>query len=284
LNGGIRDTTLQRFIWQSTSDFLNVADKDIPMTGPKHFRAVGVFVILTIALARFGIAAEDSAAVQKRKTDLEIEKLELEVSKLKNRELPAWVTGVFGAVVGIVATAGSIWVSRRTRFGALDQSVHVKRLDAYPEAVKATAPLAVYFPGYGPCTDAIGPAECHLMGEALSRWYFDGGGLLMSNGARDAYFKLARALTRASAAHEIRAPKFPKDADEISLKKLDKYRKLFPQSKLDDVENWTFGDDVPETSSADGRFKDYIFLQRLSSALRTELSKDLRSRRRASNG
>lgn len=255
------------------------------MSGPNHFRAVGVFVILTIALARFGIAQQDSDAVQKRKADLEIEKLELEVSKLKSRELPAWVTGVFGVVLGIAGTASSIWVSRKARFGALDQSVHVKRLDAYPEAVKATAPLAVYFPGYGPCTEAIGPAECLLMGEALSRWYFDGGGLLMSNEARDAYFRLARGLTRASAAHEISAPKFPMDAEKISLEQLDKYREhLAARSKLDDIESWTFGGPAPETASPDLRFKDYIFLQRLSGALRTALSEDLRSRRRPSDG
>ncbi len=254
------------------------------MGHPKLFRVARVLVLLTIVLARPGIAQQESDALQKRKADLELQKLELEVAKLKAQELPAWVTGVFGLVLGIAGTVSSIWISRRSRSGALDQAVHVKRLDAYPQVVKATAPLAVYFPDYGPCTDAIGPNECHLMGEALSRWYFDGGGLLMSTEARDAYFMLARALTKASVAHEISAPRFPIDAEEISLDNLKEYRKrLGGPPKLDDVEHWIFGDRAPEKAAPELRFKDYVFLQRLSSALRTALAEDLRSRRRPSD-
>jgi hypothetical protein len=51
---------------------------------------------------------------------------------------------------------------------------------------------------------------------------------------------------------------------------------------FDDVEHWRFGCSVPEDDSPEHRFQDYVFLQRLSSALRTTLSEDLRSRRRPS--
>jgi len=76
---------------------------------------------------------------------------------------------------------------------------------------------------------------------------------------------------------------FPKDAEDISVEKVDKYRaELAPKFKLDDIENWSFGGIGSETEEIALRFKDYVFLQRLSSTLRSMLSEDLRSRRRPS--
>lgn len=121
------------------------------------------------------------------------------------------------------------------------------------------------------------------MGRAMSYWYFGGGGLLMSVKARNAYFRLASALTRASLAEALRVPTFPTDALDISNEKVDKYRdELAQQFDLDRVEDWSFGRAGLENEAPSRRFKDYIFLQRLSSALRTTLSEDLHSRRRPS--
>ncbi len=137
---------------------------------------------------------------------------------------------------------------------------------------------------------------------------------------RDAYFRLARALTLASSAESLRVPTFRRNAEDISVEKLKKYRaklvdeyraKLTDENRaeladeyrvvlaaverldedgaeppkdevFDDVEHWKFGCSVPEDDSPEHRFQDYVFLQRLSSALRTMLSEDLCSRRRPS--
>ena len=79
---------------------------------------------------------------------LESQKAQLEVDKLRKEAnaFPAWLVGALTLLVpgfGIVVT---YFVARRTMLGTLDQSVHGKRLELYPELVNATAPLALYFP------------------------------------------------------------------------------------------------------------------------------------------
>ena len=115
----------------------------------------------------------------------------------------------------------------------------------------------------------------------MRAWYFAGGGLILSTEARDAYFRLARALTRASLAAELRVPEFPRDAAEISAENIDRYgTELAKQFDLSNVEEWGFGTSGAEQQTTALKFKDFVFLQRLSSTLRTRLSEDLRSRRR----
>jgi len=239
--------------------------------------------LLGVMLLSFGIAMaqQESSSLQHRKSDLEIQKLELEVAKLQQeaKPLPSWLTGVLGLLASFLAGAVTVFAARRARRGALDQSVHNKRLESYPQLVKATEGLAVYFPP----SALIGPKECNAMGRAMSEWYFQGGGLLMSVESRDAYFQLARALARTSLTEELRVPTFPEDAVNISSEKLDEYRReLASHYDLTRVEDWSFGGHGSENESLARRFKDYVFLQRLSSLLRTSLSKDLRSRRRPS--
>jgi hypothetical protein len=144
---------------------------------------------LGLALPFFGNATAQQESSIQRKADLEIQKLELEVAKLQDetRPLPSWFTGIFGlkaetrglpswltavltgvlgVVAGIVGTATTIWAARRTRRGALDQSVHDKRLESYPQLVRATHRLAVYFPPVGdPHTGLIGPKDVRRWGE-----------------------------------------------------------------------------------------------------------------------
>jgi hypothetical protein len=90
----------------------------------------------------------------------------------------------------------------------------------------------------------------------MSEWYFfTGGGLLLSVPARDAYFKLARALTRASSAEVLKVPTFPDDAEDISREKVDEYHCQLIQQKLDldDIEMWTFGSSPSETEVSNVR-------------------------------
>jgi len=174
-----------------------------------------------------------------------------------------------------MGAVGSLVVARRTRLGGLDQSVHDARLEAYPRLVEATAPLALYFPG----KPSIRPSDCQQMGRSMSDWYFRNGGLLLSSKARDAYFRLMRALTRASLADELRGPVFPRDANLIDARRLDCYRAQLQQHNLDDVDGWKFGESLTSDTPSE-RFRDFVMLQGLSSALRTSLATDLHSRRR----
>jgi hypothetical protein len=248
---------------------------------------IGLALIITVVMLfqPIGTPAQEAGEVlQRRIAELQVQKLQLEVAELQGRELPAWLIAVLGLLVGVVGTASSLWVARRTRFAALDKSVHDKRLATYPQLVNATAPLAVYFPASSSPGNSIGPKECAAMGETMSQWYFDGGGLLLSEPARDTYFRLIRALTRASLAKNIKAPNYPSHAEKISIAKLKEYRQqlgIRPDLGDNDVECWCFGNTTSSTSSKEGdEFRDYVFLQRLSSTLRSALTEDLRSRRR----
>ena len=257
------------------------SDRDVEVT-PSQVRqrrrtAASCFAGSILAWSVIATAQQEPIALEDRKAELEVQKLELEIARLAEDRaaLPAWVTGILGLLVGAAGTAASVWAARRATLGALDQSVHEKRLELYPRLVEATAHLALYFPP----AKSVGPNECRVMGEALRTWYFAGGGILLSVEARDAYFKLVRALTRASLAAQLSVPAFPQDAEDISAESVDRYKaELARERNLDDVDEWVFGGAGSETSAH--RFKDFVFLQRLSSNLRTKLSEDLRSRRR----
>ena len=239
-------------------------------------------VFLGVLLVCEGIAAaeQQSSTPEGRKAELEVRKLELEIRELiqRKREFPSWLTGFLGFLAGIAGTGATVWVAHRARVGALDQAVHEKRLESYPDLVNKTAPLALYFPP----AESVGPDDCRAMGEGMRDWYFTGGGLLMSTEARDAYFILARALTGASLSEGLSMPVFPQDANHISVHEVDNYRRDLAELDLDDVEKWSFGVSVSGSDGSAFRFKDFVFLQRLSSALRTELCADLHSRRRPS--
>ena len=240
---------------------------------------------LELEKLRLEIAAlkAQQADAARSRSELERQKLELEVGALrKQQQLPAWFSGVLGLVIGVVGAGSTMWIARRNRTGELDQSVHENRLEKYPGLINATAPLAIYFPEYASHGGSIGPRQCSAMGRAMSDWYFSGGGLLLSREARDAYFTLARALTRASEASDLCTPTFPRDAEHISATKLREYRKTLPIEDPPDVEEWNFGPKGEDTAPLERRFKDYAFLQHLSSTLRSTLAEDLRSRRRSS--
>ena len=144
------------------------------------------------------------------------------------------------------------------------------------------------------------------MGRALSKWYFDEGGLYLSTHARNHYFLLAAGLSKAS-----QDSKFPlkvpsaQERSKLDDSKIEVYRSIlkltperFPNS--DSLQTWTFGQDVPtataeetakaakdkkfaqptdETIKDASRFQDYVLLQTLSSRLRSALTDDLVSRR-----
>lgn len=249
-------------------------------------RKVGAaLVVVGFVLSWWQIAAAQSLnELQLTKTQREISKLDAEIENLRYEPLTKWLPIIAGLITGIVAGFFSFALAHRLRVATLDQATHGKRLECYPQIVKATSQLALYFPDGRPTgTASFDSHECRVAGRAMSEWYFfTGGGLLLSVEARDAYFKLARALTRASSAEVLKVPTFPDDAEDISREKVDEYHCQLIQQKLDldDIEKWTFGSSPSETEAPCMKFKDYLFLQRFASQLRTELSTDLRSRRR----
>jgi hypothetical protein len=293
-----------------------------------------------LSWSEIATAQEKTSTPESRKADLEVKKLDLEVKKLDLEVKKLGQDIDFQILLAVLTIVTSVFVAFRTLLGALDQSVHEKRLDLYPKLVEATAPLALYFP---PVTLVDGH-QCRAMGVAMRTWYFAGGGILLSVEARDAYFKFVEALTKASTKDpqntdpqnagenpKLCVPTCSQYADSIGLEKIDDYRKKLSNWKflddvkswifkvfdrkslaivkswifklsnwkflddvkswifklsnwksLDDVKNWKFGEDKPKISEnlAD-KYQDFVFLQRLSSKLRTELSKDLRGRRRS---
>jgi len=252
------------------------------------------------------ISKQGNDATKAYKQQLELEKLELEIKKLSNQgawqdfweelPIPVKLMGV------ILPTFGAYIVARRQILGARDQAVHEARLKAYPKLVRATASLAIYFPDTFQLVP-IGPKDCATMGRKLSAWYFQHGGLLLSRNSRSAYFRLATALTRASKAPSLHVPPLQdyglfsnkEEQDKyLSKDRLDEYRTCLEEDyginvRTLKLEDWKFGgeDEVNPrescvcTTDAKKRawkFRDYIVLQQLSSLLRTELTKDLRSR------
>jgi hypothetical protein len=237
-------------------------------------------------------ALQRQAAEREQRERLELQKLEREIATLE-RQPPTWLSPVLTAATTVLSVVGGLLagflgakkaatsafnVARSNREGELDQSVHQHRLELYPRLVKATAPLAIYFPDYA---GALAPYRCAEMGREMSQWYFAGGGLLLSNEARDAYFAIVRALTRASKAVRLQAPHFPDDAANLSVTTLRDFRQKLPIAKDGhSVENWQFGSEVADTAPPEEKFRDYVFLQHLGSSLRTELASDIRGRRR----
>ena len=140
------------------------------MANREHSRSAGrILIALAIMLARPGMAAAQ------------------EGSRDEHNVPPSWLAAVsgFSGFLGAVAGAAiTIWGAYRSRFKELDQSVHDKRLESYPRLVKAAAPLAIYFPAGDLDPWVLGPDDCRAIGRAMSEWYFDGGGLLLSVPAR----------------------------------------------------------------------------------------------------
>lgn len=268
-----------------------------------------------------------AGALQQRKAKLEVERLGSEVDKLKaeasqqkleyevkkikeevegtSKWAPTVVSllvaavGVFTAILAATSAVrvarrnalAAMRVARRNQVADLDQATHEKRLECYPKLVTTTSPLAIYFPDLASPisanTKSLDAHKCGVIGRAISKWYYQSG-LLLSIEARDACFRLARALTLASCARDLYVPRFPDDAKEISAESVNDYRRLLGIVDPNDetVEKWEFGKPPTapigktELERDDYKFKDYVFLQTLSSRLRTALSEDLRSRRR----
>jgi len=153
--------------------------------------------------------------------------------------------------------------------------------------------------------------DCRKMGREMTEWYYGGGGILLSQDALKAYFRLARALTLACYKSELKTPDFAKESDVklIFPKNIDKYRSKLNFTKSRNNSRWVAwpragardnddiiednddiierrlelneggsGDKVGGEQTDAMRFEDFVFLNMLSSRLRSALVNDLRGR------
>lgn len=242
------------------------------------------------AAARTRVDEAPGESVAIRKTELEVQKLDLEVAQLKEGDSLDWsaIAAIAAFLAGVGSTVLTWWIARRARHGELDKTVHEKRLLVYPTLVETMSPLAIFFPHTQTSPiQVLDQARCEAMARALSNWYFKHGSLLVSTPARDSYFRYIAALGRASRFNgTLCVPTHPDDAELLDVERIDEYRtELGATLDLNAVGSWVFGNDPTPRESMQRnayRLKDYVFLQRLSSALRTTLAEDLRSRRRPS--
>jgi hypothetical protein len=100
--------------------------------------------------------------------------------------LAAGLSGVAGLLASYF---GIRWQIRKDLEAKYDASLRELRLKAYGPLWSLTKPLALFARGTYPTQKQL-----EALAVSLRDWYFDSGGLYMSEGARDAYFRLQRAL------------------------------------------------------------------------------------------
>jgi hypothetical protein len=195
------------------------------------------------------------------KNAAELEKLSAEIVKLKfeNGPLGRWLGAVvipFG--IGALGFAASLiaarWTIRSERRKTLEQinamagqETHKKRLDCYAEVMKAMSPLALFFPD----DHKLDRFRCLQIGKALSNWYYTTGGLFLSVEVREEYFRLMRALTKASLSDTILAPDWNQYAESINDRTMGEYRKLLNLS----IEKWDGNTEEEKTKTAVDRWE-----------------------------
>jgi hypothetical protein len=191
------------------------------------------------------------------------------------RLLSSALVGLIGGAAGFVFSSR---LARANQAAALDQKSHEARLAKYPELVAAMKPLALYFPyDRSGKLQTLTPEICAKMGREFSDWYFEQGGLLLTAAARDRYFALAGTLIRASEAAKLLVPDVSRGKKHFHPEAIETFKKEFLGDAEGAAKNWKFG--VSEDRYGGGNsIKDFALLQKLSSNLRTALTKDMRSR------
>ena len=105
---------------------------------------------------------------------------------------------LFKALLGLVTGAlgtyfGLYWKIREELVAKYDQELRAERVKQYTLLWRATEPLAKYA-APGPVTFA----SLRQLAIALRQWYFSGGGMFLSDRARDAYFALQDSIAGTS--------------------------------------------------------------------------------------
>lgn len=107
------------------------------------------------------------------------------------------VAAAIGALSGILTTS---WKTRKDLESQYDIDLRKQRIEAYRKLWKDLEPLAYYSP---PAALTYGGLQ--TLSESLRRWYFEEGGLFLSQKTRPPYFHLQQALTRLPTAPQRQA-------------------------------------------------------------------------------
>jgi hypothetical protein len=100
------------------------------------------------------------------------------------------VTTVLGAGLGLFTGAVLALLASRQRLEVeYDIELRKHRIEAYQALWKILEPLAYYSP-----PSAVTYAVARDLSQALRSWYFEVGGLFLSEGSREAYFDLQKGL------------------------------------------------------------------------------------------
>jgi hypothetical protein len=101
-----------------------------------------------------------------------------------------FVTTVLGAGLGLLTGAVLALLASRQRLEVeYDIELRKHRIEAYQALWKILEPLAYYSP-----PAAVTHAVARDLSQALRSWYFEVGGLFLSEGSREAYFDLQKGL------------------------------------------------------------------------------------------
>ena len=138
-------------------------------------------------------------------------------------EVADLLKAALGLVTGAIATyLGLYWKIREELVGKYDQELRAERVKQYTLLWQVTEPMAKYS-APSPVTESV----LRLLGTALRKWYFSGGGMFMTDRARDAYFALQDSVTEAMASPTSSAAsdaKVPDDVEESVRKKSSQLR------------------------------------------------------------
>ena len=101
-----------------------------------------------------------------------------------------FVTTVLGAGLGLLTGAVLALLASRQRLEVeYDIELRKHRIEAYQALWKILEPLAYFSP-----PSAVSYAVARDLSQALRSWYFEVGGLFLSEGSREAYFDLQKGL------------------------------------------------------------------------------------------
>ena len=112
------------------------------------------------------------------------------------------VTGALGTYIGLY------WKIREELTSKYDQELREERVKYYTLLWQTTEPLAKYAPAAPVTTEVL-----QQLAIALRKWYFSGGGMFLSDRARDAYFALQDCIAAISATPEERSAESAKPID-----------------------------------------------------------------------
>jgi hypothetical protein len=187
---------------------------------------------------------------------------------------------VVSAVGAFLGAAATYWFWLRQEMleirRSYDQELRSARMNAYQGLWKEFEPLAAYSPDQD-----ITYGHVVRLGVAIRKWYFESGGLLLTEKARDTYFLLHDAINRVASAG-LDAKVIRPATTRWGVESLDEERKRLGLNELDPadlkackvelsntVRKWAFGQNPTD---------DFVFLQFLASSLRTVLARDIRTR------